>query len=221
MQIEQWFPIHIGFAHNPFHKEIEDELTRQCVKIKKSYKKDFEEFRKISMKNDSQSPLLDWFKFQSNGSYKLLEDQKFDKLHNWIDNQIREFAETLGFVDKLKCEAGWFNIYEKYEYADYHHHRPSALSCVYFLNCEENAGAKLFIRNSNDALIHYCDDPNFDANGPNSTTKSSIIPLMYHDPFPGKLVVFSSHLEHAVQQHNTDNLRITLSYNYNDYKVYK
>ena len=35
-----------------------------------------------------------------------------------------------------------------------------------------------------------------------------------HNPFPGKLVVFSSYTEHAVQQHNTDNLRITLSYNY-------
>ena len=47
-EIQEWFPIHIGHAFNPFHKEIEDELTQQCLKIKSSYKKDFEEFRKVS-----------------------------------------------------------------------------------------------------------------------------------------------------------------------------
>ena len=49
VQIDQWFPIHVGWILNPFHKEIEDELTQQCLKIKKSHKKDFEEFRKKSI----------------------------------------------------------------------------------------------------------------------------------------------------------------------------
>ena len=198
IQIDQWFPIHIGCVINPFHEEIENELTQQCVNIKKSYKKDFEKYRKKDeIKNSSQSPLLDWLYFQQNSPYNLLEDQKFNRLHNWIDDQIGEYTEKLKFKRKVKCSEGWFNVYEKYEYADYHSHIPNILSCVYFLNCEEK-GAKLLIRNKNDALVYHCD----------------IVSIIYHHPIPGKLVIFSSHLEHAVQQHNTDNLRITLAYNY-------
>jgi len=200
MQIEQWFPIHIGYAHNPFHKEIEDELTQQCLKIKKSCKGDFEKF----MKEDVTAPssLQQWYRFTAiKLSYQLLKDQKFSRLHSWIDDQINEYTEKLRFFKKLKCVEGWFNVYEKYEFTDYHDHRPNILSCVYFLNCEEEAGAKLLIRNNHDDLIVHCES------GP-------VISSMYHNPFPGKLVVFSSDTEHAVQQHNTDNLRITLAYNY-------
>ena len=206
MQIEQWFPVHIGYVHNPFHKEIEDELTQQCLEIKKFYKKDFEEYRKEKINSPSSSPLLDWFHFQAwlqiTNSYRLLEDQKFNKLHNWIDDQVHEYTEKLIYKKKLKCVDGWFNVYEKYEYADYHNHIPSILSCVYFLNGEEEGGAKLLIRNKNDEPVNY------------SGRAASMFSVMYHNPLPGKLVLFSSHLEHSVQQHNTDNLRITLAYNY-------
>ena len=203
MQIEQWFPIHIGVAHNPFHKEVEDELTQQCLKIKKSYKKDFGEFRKASIINRSQTPSLDWYHFQDKAAYKLLEDQKFNRLHNWIDDQVKEYKENLTLNMELNRTEGWFNIFEKYEYSGYHDHRPCVLSCVYFLNCEEGVGAKLLFRNNNDALTDYCDP-----------TEGPISPFIYYNPFPGKLLVFSGHLEHAVQQQNTDNLRITLAYNY-------
>ena len=203
IQIEEWFPVHVGYVFNPFHKEIEDELTQRCLKIKKSYKKDFEEYRKIDgIKNSSLSPLLDWFHFQDRASYRLLKDQKFNRLHNWIDDQIREYTEELKFKRNPKCIEGWFNVYEKYEYADYHNHIPFIVSCVYFLNCEEEDGAKLLIRNKNDEPVNY------------SNISASMFSLMYHEPTPGKLVIFLSHLEHAVQQHNTDNLRITLAYNY-------
>ena len=201
MQIEQWFPIHIGHVFNPFHKKIEDKLTQQCLKIKSSYKKDFKEFRKE--RNDSQSPALDWFHFQDKSPYKLLEDQKFNRLHNWIDDQVKEYKENLTLNMELNRTEGWFNIFEKYEYSGYHDHRPCVLSCVYFLNCEEGVGAKLLFRNNNDALTDYCDP-----------TEGPISPFIYYNPFPGKLLVFSGHLEHAVQQQNTDNLRITLAYNY-------
>ena len=66
---------------------------------------------------------------------------------------------------------------------------------------KEEAGAKLLIRNNHDDLIVHCES------GP-------VISSVYHNPLPGKLVIFSSDLEHSAQQHNTDDLRITLAYNY-------
>ena len=198
MQIEQWFPIHIGHVFNPFHKKIEDKLTQQCLKIKSSYKKDFKEFRKE--RNDSQSPALDWFHFQDKSPYNLLEDQKFNRLHSWVDDQINIYAEKLEICKelRLKCVGGWFNVYEKYEHADCHRHPGNVFSCVYFLNCEENTGAKLLFKSGRSGKSYVEDS------------------LVSHNPFPGKLVIFSSYLDHAVQQHNTDNLRITLAYNYRE-----
>ena len=205
IQIEQLFPTHIGYAINPFHKEIEDELTQQCLKIKRSYKKDFEEFRKENI--NSASPILDWFQFQRSAPYELLKDQKFNRLHSWIDEQIKEYTEKLVLVVKLKCISGWFNVYEKYEFADYHNHLPNIVSCVYFLNCEEGAGANLLFKNpSKDTLISYC----------KGMCGELVQDNIFHTPFPGKLVVFASDIEHAVQQHNTNNSRITLSYNYRE-----
>ena len=203
MQIDQWFPIHIGQALNPFHKEIEDELTQECLKIKKSYKKDFEKFKKFRKEDNndcSPSALLSWFHFQRDADYKLLEDQKFNRLHSWIDDQINIYAEKLEVCKEggLKCVDGWFNVYEKYEHADFHAHFGNVLSCVYFLNCEENAGAKLLFKSGRSGKSYVEDS------------------LVSYNPFPGKLVIFSSYLDHAVQQHNTDNLRITLAYNYGE-----
>ena len=202
IQIETWFPIHMGHVVNPFHKEIEDELTQQCLKIKKSYKKEFEEYRDFSS-SYSQGPALDWFRFQDASSYSLLEDQKFNRINNWIDDQVNEYAEQLAFYKKLKCVEGWFNIYEKYDYAGYHVHPPNVVSCVYFLNCEEETAGKLIFKNNNDAQGVF-----------SSRAKSPITSVVSHNPTPGKLVIFSSDLEHCAQQHLTDDLRITLAYNH-------
>ena len=203
IKIEQWFPIHIGYVYNPFHKEIEDDLTQQCLKIKKTYKKDSDQFQKEEFNNLSSSPLLNWYQFQKHKiSYMLLKDQKFSRLHDWIDDQINLYIEQLEFTTgKLKCNEGWFNVYEKYEFTDYHNHIPNVVSCVYFLNCTEpNSAAKLLIKNksSNDYSSY-----------------SKLFPsYMCYNQDPGKLVIFSSTLDHAVQQHNTDDLRITLAYNF-------
>ncbi len=37
---------------------------------------------------------------------------------------------------------------------------------------------------------------------------------VWHKPDPGKLVIFGSHVEHAVEQNKSDDLRIALAYNY-------
>ena len=202
VKIEKWFPVPIGIVFNTFHKEIEDDLSQVCLETKKFYKEQFDDY--VKENNASSSPLLDWYQFQKREAhYRLLEDPKFSRLNDWIDDQISLYTEQLEFnTPKLKCNEGWFNVMEKYEFTDYHNHAPNAISCVYFLACTEpDSGAKLLIknRNSNDYSSY-----------------SKLFPsYMVYNPDPGKLVIFSSTLEHAVQQHNTDDLRITLAYNYN------
>ncbi len=207
IQIEHWFPIYIGYAHNPFHKEIEKELTELCLERKKSAKEDYEKFRKEKKETIPGSPTREWYGYQQNTSYQILKDQKFSRLHNWIDVQVKEVAESVSLSKEIYCAQGWFNSYEKYDYTEYHNHSPSIFSCVYFLNCEEETGAKLLIKNNNDSggLANICKTP----------ALTPVVSFMYHNPFPGKLVIFPSYLDHAVQQKNTDNLRMTLAYNYN------
>ena len=37
--IEQFFPIHIGYANNPFHNELEKQLIDHCLNLKNTVKK--------------------------------------------------------------------------------------------------------------------------------------------------------------------------------------
>ena len=61
----------------------------------------------------------------------------------------------------------------------------------------------------------YIDWKDKKASSKKSDIYSKLFPsYMCYNPDPGKLVIFSSTLDHAVQQHNTDDLRITLAYNY-------
>ena len=133
IRIEHWFPTYISYVHNPFHKEIEKELTKLCLERKKTTKENYEKFRKEKKESIPGSPTREWYVYQQNTSYQILEDQKFRRLHNWIDVQVKEVAESVSLSKKIYCAQGWFNTYEKYDYTEYHNHNPSIFSCVYFL----------------------------------------------------------------------------------------
>ena len=115
MQIEQWFPIHIGYVHNPFHKEIEDELTQRCLEVKELLREDFEKGVKEDTNNTNSSPLTTWYNFQARSSYEILKDQKFSRLHNWIDDQVGEFTEKFHNFRNAICKNRIIAIEELFE----------------------------------------------------------------------------------------------------------
>jgi len=182
--IEQFFPIHVGYAFNPFHGEIEEELINHCTNLKRTVRKGGNSW--ISNKT-----------YNTCDTHNILNDKKFERLNNWIHQNVNQFTNELSFNMQLKCYEGWFNIYEKYDYQEFHKHNPYIISCTYFLKSEENA-SKIFLKNDRELLL-YSNDLSSDT---------------HYSPHPGKLLIFSSYVDHAVERNEADNTRITLAYNY-------
>ena len=81
----------------------------------------------------------------------------------------------------------WGNVYEKGDYGRNHHHKPSYVSCVYFLKAK------------------WYDSPLvFTASGKRIRPKE------------GRYVLFPSHMMHYVPKHRYNHQRMTLSSNWNN-----
>ena len=80
----------------------------------------------------------------------MYKDKKFQNLNQWVDNQVQQYIDFLGI--KLKGERyiplekdGWFNIYEKGDYQEYHSH-PCIISAIYYLSSDRAMTAKTYFK---------------------------------------------------------------------------
>ena len=96
-----------------------------------------------------------------------------------------------------------FNIYNKYDFQEIHVHPTSSLSAIYILTCSKN-GARIFFNSPINNMYYIKKTMNTE------DTVSQII----CNSIPGTLLIFPSYLPHAVERHDCDELRISLSYNY-------
>jgi len=197
MIIEKWWPQHISYSYYPKHHLIEDDLTNYCLKLR-------EEADRVGQDN--------WVSNTYNSSINLFDDEKFFELNNWVESQVRLYIKTLGMTFNHKTgelielnnnKGGWYNIYEKYSFQEYHNHS-ALISCIYYLKCKEDDAKTIFESPVDEQLgVSYPINPD-SANG-----------IVYYKPQAGKLIIFRGHTRHCVEQKLTDDLRITLAYNFN------
>jgi len=187
MNIEKFFPTLIGYSFYDKHKEVEKELTEHCLNIKQNYPSGGQNWLSKDTYNTS------------NNQYNIIDDRKFDLLNSWIQKQVDEYLQNIGSTQKLKLKGGWLNVYEKNNYQEYHNHPDCVISTIYFLNVNENS-AKVSFRNPFREMITLNYKENFDT--------------VVYKPENGKLLVFRSHLEHAVEKQENEGMRITLSHNF-------
>ena len=186
MIIEHWFPQNIGHVFNPNHNEIEEQLSNYCLDVKDT--------DKMAQKN--------WVSNTYNRDLAGVEI--FNKLNEWVEQEVEAYIKNLNIKDgniNGKKEM-WFNIYNKGDFQEYHHHA-SFISCIYFLKSDEN-DAKVIFKSPIDDIINV---EYGNLNNPTGTVKFK--------PNPGKLIIFRSYLNHCVEQKNTDGHRISIAYNYN------
>jgi len=189
MKIDNWGPIPIFWADNPKHKEYKDKIVQFCLNVKSNNKED---------KKDWVAQRV----FSSLNLHNLYQDLNYDPLNIWIDSQVEKFKELVDIKeDVLQCENAWFNIYEMYDYQEFHQHKGHDLSCVYFLKSEED-GPKLVFENNNNLFSLTSGFDNF-------------APRYFYESIEGRLIIFPSELRHCVEQNLTNTQRITLAYNYN------
>jgi len=179
----------LQLSHNEHHSEIEKNISERCTEIKKKRAK-------------GGKGWLTQDVYNSFNVYDIVQDKVFESLNNWIDNQIISYCDSLKYKNVIKSKKGWFNIYKKGDFQEYHQHGQSHLSAIYCLKGDKK-GARIFFRNEMNMFR------------PPVKEHTSITGEYYWIPFiPGQLVIFESSLMHSVEKHLCSTLRFSLSYNY-------
>ena len=191
LTIEKWFPTIIGYKINPDHNLIEQKLTDHCYNIQKTTESGGKNWMSSSTYNTSS------------GQHDCFNDIEFASLNNWVIQSVNEYASKLNLSTPIIPQSSWFNIYQKYDYQEFHTHPGAHISTIYFLKGSANGAKVCFKNNSADMLNISYDEYNNDS-----------FTTVYYDPTPGKLLMFLSHTYHAVERHNVDDERISMSYNF-------
>lgn len=192
MDINSFFPTLIGSAINPDHDNIQESLVNHCIQLKSK------------INSGGQGWLSKKTYNTSDGKYDINRDVNFSSLNSWINKKIHEYCLKVDISTNDLTENGsWFNIYERNDFQENHVHPTSVVSAIYILTCDKD-GARIFF-NSPVSNMYHVKKSNQSHETTSQVTCKSI---------PGTLLVFPSYLLHAVERHESDNIRISLSYNF-------
>jgi uncharacterized protein (TIGR02466 family) len=132
----------------------------------------------------------------------------FDKIKTYIEEHIS--VGLLMYNCNFKIDAMWININQKGNYNACHDHPGSILSGVFWVKSSDNCGKLTF--HSKSSFMEYELIKNID----DDIAKS----FNYYEefeftPIEGSLVIFPAHLMHDVEPNDSDEDRISISFNLN------
>ena len=131
---------------------------------------------------------------------------KDDVLHSFLINCLSLFP-TMKKTVRIKAEA-WVNINKPGDYNVKHQHPDCNLSGVLWIKCSENCGNIEFENPSGfqtyREIDSYIDD---------FKDRNNIYPAYYFPPTEGRTLVFPSYLQHKVEENQSDEDRISVSFN--------
>ena len=143
--------------------------------------------------------------YNTSFTYNICKDPKFKKLNDWVNKEVDVFVKELGFKGfDISKNVGWFNIYGKNDYQEWHKHNFRLASAIYYLKVNKNS-AKTWFKSP---LPDNPNAPEFDVNNP-YTWRTYFI-----EPENDILVMFKSDLDHCVEPQQDNSTRITLAYNF-------
>jgi len=192
MDLNSFFPTIIGSIVNPNHKLQYENLLPHCISVKQNVKSGGEGWLSNKTYNTS------------NGQYDLFSDSKFTELNDWVTTQVILYCNQLGITSNcLSNNGSWFNIYYRNDFQETHVHPTSVISAIYILTCS-NDGARIFFNSPINNMYHV----------KKKVEKQEMVDQIICSSTPGTLIVFPSYLPHAVERHESDEIRISLSYNF-------
>ena len=134
-------------------------------------------------------------------------------LFNEIENHLHKTAQNIGFKRKLRLNNFWLNVNNHKDYNAPHRHPQSLMSGVFYIKVPENSGRIKFI-NPNGALIDsYLSYFHFQV-GKDYSPTSLLASEWNITPEKNDLILFPPWLEHWVESNNSNEERISISFNY-------
>ena len=193
MILNKFFPSIIGADVNKNHDKIQQKIVERCYDLK----------NKVNSGGDN------WISsdtYNTLGKYDLFSDYKFLSINDYVINRVKNYCEQLQFQKDFldyKPVSSWFNIYQKGDYQEYHHHAHSVLSVVYFLKVGKNP-ANIYFKSPHLDMI----SPRYENYKPETYERVNF------KPQPGMILIFRSHLEHSVEKQIDNEDRISIAYNF-------
>ena len=189
MKIHNWFPTSILLIENLIDDKENKLLIKELEKLKKIIKKGGEDW-----KTDV---------YNTHGTYKLHENNKFKNLCDKIEKNTINFAKILGSDANYKISSSWFNYYNKGDYQEFHIHPLNHFSAVYFFTNPKNSGKLIFRSPWGTRMFPLKNLKNNDLS----------YETCFYIPNERSLIVFQSDLWHMVEKCNNITPRITGAFN--------
>lgn len=136
----------------------------------------------------------------------IINEQEFTDLKSFIENAVSDVHRQSGLGGELEFTRSWANINRKYSYHEEHHHCPNIWSGVYYVQAADNDATISFMNmNILNSSWPYKAKKLYqnDINSSQTVCKAST----------GMLLIFPSYLRHKVDQHMSDNERISIAFN--------
>ncbi len=130
-----------------------------------------------------------------------IQDYHLSLLANEIDKCIVDYTNQLNFYYNDYDRKSWILKLEKGDFAHSHNHSSSDLSGVYYYRTNSQDGSFFF----------ESPNPYFEV----SNCFKKLADRNFYKPEPGKILLFPGWLRHGIFKNDTDNERISISFNIN------
>lgn len=169
------------------------------------------DFPKIKYKIDNVIDKVNYSYKSEWGKTHLLSDTGFEEniinklklkcLLDEIDKHVRNYCDELNFKYKKYKMTSWVAKFQPGDFAHIHEHGHSDISGVFYYKTNENDGD----------LVFTSPNPFLKTSKLFAGTELSWI----HKPVEGKILLFPGWIPHGVKTNETDNTRISISFNIN------
>jgi len=156
-------------------------------------------------------------------SYKL-KDNLPNQLDWWVGVQhyktyVNQFIEDYfrTSLDWRILEDPWYNIYGENQKADWHDHLPADFSAVHFIKYDQSAHSEFTFTNPDipSTKLHAAFKSHL-VDNLGDCDKQSYYKEQYRPEInEGDFIIFPSQMMHLVSPNQSDNLRITIAFNFN------
>lgn len=193
--IEGFFPILVQFSHNPGAKSQHPKMRAAIEQIRKDVPNSLPEGHSAGHFSTLWS------------GFSLLDREAFHPLRAFIVGEATKFANFNCFNitrHPLKLNESWVNIHGHGNYQEAHVHQNSVLSGVYYVNAPEKGGTF----NLHSPYKYQMLQP------PMTQVPSFAARVVPIEAQEGMLVMFRSFVEHGVNPNDSNQERISISFNF-------
>ena len=187
---------------NPYFEKIFSVPIHSCI---------VDNLDKVTQEIDQSIDSMKFSMIENWGSTHYLSDVSFEEdaikkynlnnLWNEINLNLHTYCNEINFTPTDYYIKSWFSLFKKNNYAHVHDHSGSDISGVFYYKTNGNDGDLVFYNNNPWFKMSRC-YVNYDQS-------------WTHKPVVGKLLLFPSWLQHGVKTNETDDTRISFSFNIN------